>query len=68
MSHRHIDTKRDSNVHVIAGRVLVYGGGDGVHGYVLSSVEMLVIDKSAWIKLPTPMFVADWSFSTVALP
>ncbi len=47
MSHRHIDTKRDSNVQVIAGRVLVYGGGDGQDFNFLSSVETLAIDKSA---------------------
>jgi hypothetical protein len=52
---------------VYKGRVLVYGG-DGVHGNMLSSVEMLSQDGSEWRTLPTPMFMADMYFSSVSLP
>jgi hypothetical protein len=43
----------------------VYGGKDVDRAY-LSSVEML--DGAYWKTLPTPMFIADAAFSSVALP
>ncbi len=46
MSRGHIDTKQDSNVHIVADRVFVYGGGNGIDYDFLSSVEMLSIDKT----------------------
>ncbi len=51
-----------------AGRVLVYSDYD-VTGALLSSVEMLSLDKSSnWQIQPTFMFAADAVFSSVTLP
>lgn len=55
------------SVHVFAGRVLVYGGGD-VHNDNLASVEMLSVDRRVWQTLPTRMFYADSRFASVPLP
>jgi len=54
---------------VLKGRVLVYGGCDGVNcARQLAIVEMLSTDERTWAALPTPMFKADNLFASVPLP
>ena len=51
---------------LFADRMFVYGG-TGIRGDTLASVEMLWPDGRAWQTLPTPMYKADSTFSSVAL-
>ena len=55
------------NLYLFTGRVFVYGGID-VNIINLASVEMLSTTGNAWHILPTPMYKADWLFSSVPLP
>jgi hypothetical protein len=43
-------------------------GGINVNATPFASVEMLSTDGRAWQTLPTPMYMFDNSFSSVALP
>ena len=49
------------------GRVFVYGGHN-VNDIYMASVEMLSTDRHVWQPLPSPMFAADFYFSSVPLP
>ncbi len=43
----------------------MYGGRD-VNANVLATVELLSVNGSTWQTLPTPMYQADYCFSSVS--